>query len=124
MSLVLADTSVWIDHLRGSHSRLSEVLEADRVVTHPGIIAELALGNLSQRTAFLSNLQNLPHALVAAEAELLTLIEGHRLHGRGIGYLDTHLLASARLTPDVLLWTRDKRLRVAAQDLGVNFSPE
>jgi predicted nucleic acid-binding protein len=119
MALLLADTSIWIDHLRNGDSDLVTALTDSRVLTHPAVIAELALGNLANRQTFLNDLVNLPSATVAMDQEVLALIESTQLYGRGIGYMDVHLLASARLTPGLSLWTRDKRLSVAARDLGV-----
>lgn len=85
---------------------------------HPWVIGELACGNLRHRTALLALLQGLPEATVASDAEVLRLIEQEQLMGRGIGYVDAHLLASSRLTRG-WLWTHDRRLAALAVDLGV-----
>lgn len=119
--MILVDTSVWIDHLRWGDAELSTLLNQSRVLVHPAVIAELALGQLSQRAEILDLLSNLPQATKATEGEVLSLIETHRLFGRGIGYVDAHLLAATLLTADARLWTRDKRLASAASDLGVVF---
>ncbi|MFA4926990.1 MAG: type II toxin-antitoxin system VapC family toxin [Patulibacter sp.] len=119
--MILADTSVWIDHLRFGDSTLTHLLGAGLVLGHPWVIGELALGNLSQRHEILGDLTALPTATGASDHEVLEMIERHALHGRGIGYADAQLLASTLLTPEAYLWTRDKRLALAAADLGVEF---
>ena len=121
--MILADTSVWIDHLRRGEAELTTLLNQARVLVHPAVIGELALGQLSQRAEILDLLSNLPQATRPTEGEVLSLIETHRLFGRGIGYLDAHLLAATLLTADARLWTRDKRLASAASDLQVEFAP-
>lgn len=117
--MILVDTSVWVDHLRSGDRELAGRLEAGEVMAHPFVIGELALGNLRQRELVLGALSELPAATVASDAEVLILIERQPLHGLGIGYVDAHLLASAMLTPDAALWTRDARLRDAATRLGL-----
>lgn len=117
--MILADTSIWIDHLRGGDARLAELLESGLVSVHPFVIGELALGNLKNREVILGSLQDLPSVVVAEHAEALNFIEHHALFGFGIGYVDVHLLAAVRLTPDTTLWTRDKRLRAAAAKLNI-----
>jgi predicted nucleic acid-binding protein len=117
--VILVDTSVWVDHLRSGDATLADLLTAGRALAHPFVIGELALGGLRQRDVILTDLQDLPQAVVAGDAEVLRLIELQALHGRGIGYVDAHLLAAARLTPDGLLWTRDKRLHAVADQLGL-----
>lgn len=117
--MILADTSIWIDHLRSGDARLAALLEAGRVATHPFIVGELALGSLKNRKIILDSLQDLPGVVVAEHAEVLGLIEREALFGFGIGYVDIHLLAAVRLTPDARLWTRDKRLHAAAEKLDL-----
>jgi predicted nucleic acid-binding protein len=117
--VILVDTSVWVDHLRAGDARLIALLEAERVLAHPFVIGEIALGGLRARGLVLSDLLNLPSALVAADAEVLAFIDRHRLFGSGIGYVDAHLLASVRLTAGASLWTKDARLRRVAETLGV-----
>ena len=117
--MILVDSSVWIDHLRGGDGALTALLERNGVLAHPFVIGELALGSLRQRDVILAALQDLPLAVVADNAETLGFITRHSLHGRGIGYIDAHLLASARLTAGSTLWTRDKRLRAIAVELGI-----
>ena len=116
--MILVDTSVWIDHLRSGDSELAIALDAREVLTHPFVIGELACGNLSRREAILGLLRALPAAQMATEDEVLDFIERRNLMGRGIGYVDVHLLASITLTAGVKLWTRDKRLGAIASDLA------
>ena len=115
--MILVDTSVWIDHLRQGESELVTALEREQVLVHPFVIGELACGNLKNRGEVLALLQKLPEATVASETEVLKFIERRNLMGRGIGYLDVHLLASAALTK-ARLWTRDRRLHVVASMLS------
>ena len=98
--MILVDTSVWIDHLRAGDAFLAESLDARRVLTHTFIIGELALGHIRQRDVILTALLALPRAEVAQEAEVLRFIDHKSLFGRGIGYVDAHLLAAARLTAE------------------------
>jgi len=117
--MILVDTSIWIDHLRASDERLARMLDDGKVLAHPFVTGELALGNLRQRDAVLSALQDLPQACVATENEVLRFIGAKSLFGIGIGYIDAHLLASVLLTPGSMLWTRDRRLLEASSRLGV-----
>ena len=119
--MILADTSVWVDHLRASDNVLAALLDTGMVLAHPFVIGELALGNLRQREIVLNALADLPHARVATDAEVLHFIERHALFGRGIGYIDAHLLAGVHLTAGAELWTNDKRLHGVAAQLGVVF---
>lgn len=115
--MILADTSVWVDHLRRSDPALRAALEANEICIHPMVIGELACGNLRNRT-ILAHLQLLPQATVATHDEALTLIEQHKLMGRGVGFVAIHLLASAKLSK-ATLWTRDKRLAAIAAEFGL-----
>jgi predicted nucleic acid-binding protein len=115
--MILVDTSVWIDHFRTSDAELVRMLNTGEVLSHSFVIGELALGNLHPRDATLRNLQGLPKAPIASESEVLHLIGQHAIYGRGIGYVDAHLLASARLIPGTTLLTRDKRLAAVAAQL-------
>lgn len=117
--MILVDTSVWIDHFRRHDAALAALLDGGRVLTHPFVIGELALGALKQRDVILNAMRDLPAALVASDGELMDFIAAQALYGRGVGYIDAHLLASARLTPNASLWTRDKRLRTVADDLSL-----
>lgn len=107
--MILVDTSVWVDHLRSGDADLSAALLAAQVGMHPWVIGELGCGNLKARSQVLDLLQSLPPMPVASNREVLFFIDQHALMGRGIGYVDVHLLASARLA-HARLWTRDKRL--------------
>ena len=117
--MILVDTSVWIDHLRSASAILSELLGDGEVLVHPFVLGELALSNLRRRDAFLSDLRDLPQAIVASDQEVANLIDRQTLFGRGIGYVDVHLLAAARLTAGTKLWTRDRRLQAVAAQLGL-----
>ena len=114
--MILVDTSIWINHLRSGSRNLELLLNNNQVLLHPFVLGELACGNLDRRTEVLALLGNLPAAPVATEAEVLFFIEQHRLMGKGIGYIDVHLLASVLLAKSGSLLTRDKRLgRIAAE---------
>jgi predicted nucleic acid-binding protein len=117
--VILVDTSVWVDHLRSRNATLAGLLDAGMVLGHPFVIGELALGNLRQRARVLSALQDLPSAAVATDAETLHFIERNEVFGLGIGYVDAHLLAAARLTAGASLWTYDNRLQEAARSLDL-----
>lgn len=116
--MILVDTSVWIDHLRQGDAALAATLQAGAVGMHPFVVGELACGNLHARAEVLGLLQALPHVSKATESEVLYFIDNHRLMGRGIGYVDAHLLASSRLA-GASLWTRDKRLHAVATELAL-----
>lgn len=120
--MILVDTSVWIDHLRGGDARLAHLLESGVVLMHPFVVGEIACGSLSERASILELLGDLPATAVAENAEVLAFIERHALHGQGIGYIDVHLLASTVLTDGASLWTRDKRLHRLAGDLGCAYA--
>jgi predicted nucleic acid-binding protein len=122
--VILADTSVWIDHLRSSEPKLAAALEGGRVMTHPFVIGELACGNLKNRSEVLKLLGDLPAAPTATDSEVLGLIERRALMGRGVGYLDVYLLASVALVGDTRLWTRDKNLGGAAAEMDLAFDEE
>jgi hypothetical protein len=116
--MVLADTSVWIQHFQQGEPTLADRLARGLVLIHPCISGELACGNLKNRPAILSDLHALPPAKLASTAEVLQLVEDRRLWGRGLGWMDVHLLASALLS-HCELWTFDKKLREAAKKLGL-----
>jgi predicted nucleic acid-binding protein len=122
--MILVDTSVWVDHLRRRDAALARELDAGTVLVHPFVVGEIACGLLPRRAEILSLLAELPIASVAQHGEALVFIERHRLAGRGIGYVDVHLLASAALAPGTKLWTRDRRLAVAARDLRLGHEPK
>jgi hypothetical protein len=118
--MILVDSSVWIDHLRENDTVLAELLIQNKVLVHPFVRGELALGNLRQRDNILNLLDNLPQATIAYADEVNFYIEKHALSGLGIGLIDAHLLAATQLTPNALLWTRDKRLLAVAMRLNLN----
>ena len=118
--MILVDTSVWIDHLRRGDAHLMATLLAGHVLIHPCVIGEIACGTLRERGQVLDLLRSLPLSPVALEDEVLFFIEQYALMGRGIGYVDIHLLASAQLA-GARLWTRDKRLVVVANELGMSY---
>ena len=122
--MILVDTSIWVDHLRKDNAPLVKLLDAGRVLTHPFVIGEIALGQMRQRRAILAALSDLPRTQVATDDEAMTFIERHALFGRGIGYIDVHLLAAVRLTAGATLWTTDRRLHAAADALGLVMTPD
>jgi predicted nucleic acid-binding protein len=119
--MILADTSVWIDHFRKSDSQLALLLNQAQILAHPLIVGEIALGNLKNRRQVLFDLRELPEANPASDDEVLAFIEAAKLAGSGISYIDAHLLASVRLTPDAKIWTRDKKLKAAAEAIGLGL---
>ncbi len=118
--MVLVDTSVWISHLRDGNAELANLLNDGRVLCHPLIVGELACGNLKDRAVILSFLQLLPMCIEAEHDEVLSFIEDNSLMGKGIGYVDAHLIASAVLT-GVPIWTLDKKLAQTADSLYKNY---
>lgn len=120
--MILADTSIWIDHFRSGNKELRKHLNEGQIVIHPSIIAKLALGSLRERDRTLALLDLLPQVRVAQLSEVRRMIEARRLYSLGIGLTDAHLIASAFLNSSTLLWTRDKRLRKAAEALGIHAS--
>ncbi|NHZ73828.1 MAG: PIN domain-containing protein [Nitrospirae bacterium] len=114
--MILVDTSVWVTHLQQGNSRLATLLEEMKVLTHPFVIGELALGQLAQRVEILELLGNLPTAKLATHDEVLSMIDKRDLASSGIGWVDAHLLASALLS-DAPLWSLDRRLAAAATRL-------
>ena len=117
--MILVDTSVWIDHLRKGNARLNSLLLNTAVLVHPFVIGELACGNLKNRSQVLNLLGDLPASKVADEQEVLFFIEHNDLMGRGIGYIDAHLLASVSLSNSARLWTVDRKLNDVAIRLGL-----
>ena len=110
----LADTSVWIDHLHNGNDMLIQFLRENKVLTHPFIIGEIACGNLQNGNEIISLLNQLPGALVATHEEGIQFLDQHKLYGKGIGWIDLHLLASSALS-SVKLFTLDKRLKTIAK---------
>jgi predicted nucleic acid-binding protein len=118
--MILADTSIWVDHFRSGDDELRKQLMNQSILMHPFIVAELALGSLPQRTTILAYLEQLPSARVARLDEVRQMVEGRALYSRGIGLIDAHLIASVLITPSTKLWTRDKRLSGVARSLGIH----
>lgn len=114
--MVLVDTSVWIGFLREGDSLLSDLLNEAEVLTHPFVIGELRLGNISKRKNFLELIESLPQCQQASNKEVTHLIESNKLYGKGIGYTDAHLLASSIISGSPL-WTLDKRLDAISKKL-------
>jgi len=121
MKMVLVDTSVWVRHFREGAPNLERLLDDGEVMSHPFIIGELACGHLKNRQEILSLLQVLPLATQAKHEEILQFIEQNRLLGKGLGYIDVHLSASAVLT-GVPIWTYDKRLNEANEGMGIRYN--
>lgn len=119
--MILADTSIWIEHFRMKGAHLADLLVAGRVAVHDHVLGELALGSLKDRKATLVDLANLPKAPLASEEEVRTFVEARQLFARGIGYTDAHLLASVVLAGSMQVWTTDKRLLAVATHLGVAY---
>lgn len=120
--MILVDTSVWVDHFSDPDPDMIRLLEADKVLAHPFVIGELAMGSQPKRD-LLKHLFKLKQTVLATDPEVLHFVAIHNLHGVGIGYLDAHLLASVQMTPDTMLWTRDKRLAAVAANLSLSFTP-
>jgi predicted nucleic acid-binding protein len=119
--VILADTSVWVDHLRAGNQYLAKYLYEDLLVMHPFVAAELAFGSLRSRNQVLHLLDLLPQAPVAQMSEVRHLIETRSLYAQGIGLIDAHLIASTLINPATRLWTNDKPLRKVADALGISF---
>lgn len=120
--MVLIDTSVWVEHFRKGEIGLEALLNDSRVSCHPFIVGELACWNLKKRTEILSLLHTLPVAIPAEHEEVMRVIEKYRLMGKGLGYVDMHLLASAMLT-NISLWTLDERFYKVSSMLGIAYRP-
>jgi predicted nucleic acid-binding protein len=118
--VILADTSIWVDHLARDDDAMVSLLDAEAILMHPFIMGEIALGHLPRRAETLFDLDKLPKSVVADSAEVLFFIERNEIFGAGIGYVDAHLLVATTLTPDVRLWTRDKKLRTVAERLAIS----
>ena len=119
--MILVDTSIWIDYLRKGDEILVSLLNSPQVLTHPFVIGELACGNLKNRVTFLSLIKRLPTTPLVRDEEVLYFIDRNHLMGRGVGFIDVHLLASLALSNHGFLWTRDKRLAILAEELGMAF---
>lgn len=119
--MILVDTSIWVDHLRAKDETLVRLLEQGQVGIHPMIIGELACGHLRNRESLLGLWQGLPQVVEAGHDEVLHYLQSQQLMGKGIGWVDLHLLTSVRLTPNAWLWTGDRRLAAVAQSVGSHW---
>lgn len=117
--VILADTSVWIDHLRNNNEKLADALIAESIVCHPFVVAEIALGSLRDRNLVLGLLDGLTSLPVVTPAEVRAMVEARSLYSRGIGYVDASLIASCLVVPGTTLWTRDRKLAAIATDLDL-----
>lgn len=117
--MILADTSIWVEHLRNGSPEMARQLGGGQIAMHPFIVAEIALGSLKNRQQRLSNMESLLEVRVAQLSEVRHMIEAHALYSKGIGLTDAHLIASCLLTPGTQLWTRDAAMEKAAKGLGV-----
>jgi predicted nucleic acid-binding protein len=122
-SPLLVDSPIWIDHIDKGDPQLVDQLRSRRVVMHPMIIGEIALGSITRRAEILEQLHALKQIKAVAHAEVMAMIEWLKLPSTGIGYVDAHLLAAVRQTPNARLWTRDKRLAAQAERLEVAYTP-
>jgi predicted nucleic acid-binding protein len=120
--MILADTSVWVDHFRAGNRAFAAHAEQGQLLMHPAILGELACGNMRERWQTIGWMRKLPQSRIASDDEVMILLERHKLWGRGIGWTDAHLIASALLS-DVPLWTRDRRLAEAAAAGGTRIFP-
>ena len=119
--MILADSSVWINHLIVENPQLVSLLDQDQILIHPMVIGELACGNMRDRSSVMRLLRRLPGIPTATHDEVFFLIENHQMMGRGIGFIDAHLLAAAVMSAQTQLWTNDRRLMVLASELGVAY---
>jgi predicted nucleic acid-binding protein len=117
--MILADTSVWAEHLRHGDAKLFALLDRNEILMHPFVVGELALGYLRRRETVLADLLEMPTLHVAEPEEVLFLIERQKLIATGLGYVDVHLLAAALSAPECQLWSHDKRLAAAASRMGI-----
>jgi hypothetical protein len=118
--MVLVDTSIWVEHLRAGHRGLEDLLAEGKVACHELIIGELACGVIKNRREILALMQALPTVIEAEHDEAMLFIDRHRLTGKGLGFIDVHLMASAVLS-DTPLWTMDKTLKAESSRLGIAF---
>ena len=116
--MLLVDTSIWIDYLRQGDSELAQRVSEGQIVMHGMVLGELAVGNFRQRQLLLKRWRSLPFITTATDSQVLDFLENYQLMGRGIGWIDLHLLTAVSLADETSLWTRDKRLKTIADDLG------
>jgi predicted nucleic acid-binding protein len=118
--VILADTSIWVDHLARGNEAMASLLAAEAILMHPFIVGEIALGSLPRRTEVLRDLDQVPKAVIADHADVLFFIERHNISGAGIGYVDAHLLVATTLTVEARLWTRDRKLQTVAEKRAIS----
>jgi predicted nucleic acid-binding protein len=121
--MILVDTSIWIDHFRTANAPLAAQLEARRVLTHPFVIGEIALGSIRNRAQVRRHLSNLPSAAIAADSEVLAFIDARRLNNTGVGCVDAALLASVALSAEARIWSKDRNVMAQASRLGLAWAP-
>jgi predicted nucleic acid-binding protein len=117
--MILADTSVWVDHLRNRNPEMEKRLGMGKIAMHPFIVAEISLGSLKNRQQRLADMEALLEVKVAQLSEVRHMIEAHALYSKGMGLTDAHLIASCLLTPGTQLWTRDAAMEKVAKTLGI-----
>ena len=122
--MILADTSVWADHLRDSDPEMLERLNTDAIVIHSHVLGEIALGSLKNRVEIMAKLHTLPRSPLAEDLGVVMMIEARKLFSRGIGFTDAHLVAACLIDRRLRLWTRDRRLNKVATELGLSYRPE
>jgi predicted nucleic acid-binding protein len=120
--MILPDTAIWTDHIHGKDKQLEFLLRGDRVLVHPFVIGEIALASMKRHDAIIEAMTILRAAPVATDEDVRFMIKQHTIMGTGLGYVDAHILASARLVPGSSIWTRDKRLKAVAQRMGVAWT--
>lgn len=118
--MILADTTIWIDHLRRQNAQMQGLLGSGQVLMHPFVVAELALGSFRDRVGTLAALDTILKVRMAQLSDVRQMIEVRQLYAKGIGLIDAHLIASSLITPRTKLWTRDNALRGVAQTLGID----
>jgi predicted nucleic acid-binding protein len=118
--VILADTTVWVDHLRNAEPTVSDLLRAEELVMHSSVLGEILLGNFRNRQAVAHALGEIPKVARASDEDVIRLIERHQLYGTGVGFVDAHLVATCLLTRGTYLWTRDRKLAAVADRLGVS----
>jgi predicted nucleic acid-binding protein len=118
--VILADTTIWIDHMRRHNAQMQTLLNSGQVLMHPTVVAELALGSLHDRKKTFAELDKILQVRMAPLNDVRQMIEARVLYAKGIGLTDAHLIASCLIVPGVKLWTRDTRLRAVSQALGID----
>jgi hypothetical protein len=118
--MILADTSIWIDYLRGRNQEMEKLLNSGQIIMHPFVLAEISLGSLRNRDKTLATMEKLLQIGVAQLSEVRQMIEANGLYSKGIGLVDAHLIASCLLSPGMRLWTRDARLEAIARTMGIS----